>query len=185
MLKNKEKILLYSSNLWSLGEGMLGPLFAVFSGRLGGSIMDITWAWAAYLIVTGFVVIVIGKLSDKHGTKEKLMVLGFALNAFFTFCYIFVSSPIELLFVQVGIGYATALATPTWQALYDKYSDSKHDGFIWGLASGQGYIATGIAMVVGGMIVSCYSFTALFVTMGIIQTIATIYQAKILIRQKE
>ncbi|MEA2006933.1 MAG: hypothetical protein U9O20_02115 [Patescibacteria group bacterium] len=41
MLKKKEKILLFGNNLWSLGEGMPGPLFAVFSQRLGGNILDI------------------------------------------------------------------------------------------------------------------------------------------------
>ena len=28
----------------SLAEGMFGPLFALFANRLGGSILDITWA---------------------------------------------------------------------------------------------------------------------------------------------
>lgn len=42
----KEWILLWSSNLWALGEGMLGPLFAVFAQRIGGNILDITWAWS-------------------------------------------------------------------------------------------------------------------------------------------
>ncbi|MEA2006934.1 MAG: MFS transporter [Patescibacteria group bacterium] len=135
-------------------------------------------------MVTGLSVIVIGKVSDGNGRKEKVMVLGFALNAFFTFCYIFVSTPLELLLVQAGIGYATALATPTWRALYDKYSEDKLDGYIWGLASGGAYIVAGIAALIGGMIVSHYSFTALLISMGSIQVVATLYQAKILRRKK-
>jgi hypothetical protein len=45
-MQRKERLLLWSSNLWSLGEGMLGPLFAVFAQGIGGNILDITWAWA-------------------------------------------------------------------------------------------------------------------------------------------
>ena len=183
MLKYKERILLYSSNLWAFGEGMFGPLFAVYSQKLGGSILDISWAWSTYLIVTGIAIVIVGKFCDKKGMKEKLMVAGFGLNALFTFCYLLVSSPFQLLLVQAGIGLATALATPTWRALYDKYSDEKHDGFIWGLASGEAYIATGIAIVIGGLLVSFYSFTALFITMGIVQIIATIYQSRILFKK--
>lgn len=182
MLKNKEKILLYGSNLWSFGEGMFGPLFAVYAQRLGGGILDISWAWATYLMVTGIAIVIIGKLCDRNGFKEKIMVAGFGLNAFFTFCYLLVSSPFHLLLVQAGIGLATAFATPTWRALYDKYSDGKHDGFIWGLASGEAYIATGIAIVLGGFLVSIYSFTALFIIMGTVQSIATFYLAKILLK---
>lgn len=181
-LSNKTKILLYGSNLWYFGEGMLGPLFAVFAQRVGGNILDLTSAWATYLVVTGVLNIIIGKLSDRHIAKEKLMVVGYALNAFFTFSYLFVSSPAGLFFTQAGLGVAAALAVPTWLALYDKHSGrtAREDGFIWGMASGQGQIITGIAIVIGGVIVNYGSFSALFITMGTIQIIATLYQAKIL-----
>ncbi|MBS3143439.1 MFS transporter [Candidatus Woesearchaeota archaeon] len=180
MLNDRIKILLYGGNLWSLGAGMFGPLFAVFAERIGGDILDISWAWATYLIVTGILIILIGKISDKRNNKEKLMMWGYALNAVFTFGYIFVSNPFQLFIVQIGLGIAAALAVPTWEALYSKYEDRKLAGYEWGLASGEGYIITGIAMVIGGFIVNYFSFKALFITMGIVQIIATIYQAKIL-----
>ena len=87
------KNLLYSGNLWYFGEGMLGPLFAVFTEKVNGDILDITWAWATYLIIAGLLYIVVGKLTDKYDNKEKIMVLGYALNALFTFGYLFVSAP--------------------------------------------------------------------------------------------
>ena len=37
MALNKNlKILLYGGNIWYFAEGMLGPLFAVFTERIGG-----------------------------------------------------------------------------------------------------------------------------------------------------
>lgn len=181
-LSEKTKILLYGSNIWYFGEGMFGPLFAVFSQRLGGSLLDLTGAWASYLIVAGVLNILIGKLSDLHIKKEKLMVAGYGLNAFFTFSYLFVNSPGDLFFTQAGLGVAAALAAPTWLALYDKHSGktTRNDGFVWGLMNGETQIIVGVAIVIGGLIVSYGSFTALFVTMGTIQIIATLYQAKIL-----
>ena len=159
---------------------MLGPLFAVFAERIGGSILDISAAWAIYLITTGILIILIGKLSDKKGRQEELVTIGFALNALFTFGYLFVKSPIHLFIVQAGLGIATALSTPTWNSLYAKYEDKKRTSYSWGLAVGQANIATGIAIIIGGLIVAKYSFTMLFIIMGIIQVIAALYQSKII-----
>ena len=179
-LNRNIRILLYGGNIWYFGEGMLGPLFAVFTGKVGGDILDITWAWATYLILAGLLYIVVGKVTDKHDNKEKVMVLGYALNALCTFGYLLVSSPWHLFLVQAGLGIAAAMATPTWDALYARHEDRNHDGFQWGLAGGMGQIITGIAIILGGYIVSYSSFTVLFTTMGIIQVAATIYQAQIL-----
>ena len=178
-MKKALKILLIGSGLWYLGEGMFGPLFAIFSERIGGDILEITFAWSVYLLVMGTLTIILGKYSDKLN-KGKMMVLGYALNALFTFGYLLVDSPYKLVLIQGGLGIATAMATPTWNALYVKYGDRKRDGEEWGLADGIPYIITGIAILMGGFIVSNYSFTLLFLIMGTIQLIATIYQIRIL-----
>lgn len=183
MVSRKTRLLLFSSNIWYLGEGMLGPLFAVFAERIGGSVLDISWAWALYLMVTGLLIMVIGHISDRKGLKERILVTGYALNAIMTFAYLLVSTPMHLFFVQTGLGVAAAMTIPTWNALYAKHSDKKRAGYIWGLAGGQGQLITGIALVIGGFIVTYYSFTVLFLIMGTIQIIAAAYQARILRKQ--
>ena len=180
LLNKQVKILLLGSNIWYLGEGMLGPLFAVFAQKIGGNILDIAWAWSSYLVVTGVLNIIVGKYSDGPARKAKLMVLGYAMNAICTFGYLLVQTQTGLLLVQVSLGVATALATPTWSALYAKYEDKRHDGLLWGLANGQASIIVGIATFIGGLIVNYFSFQVLFIIMGTIQVVATIVQAKIL-----
>lgn len=159
---------------------MLGPLFAVFAERVGGNILDISWAWAIYLFMTGLLIMIIGKISDHQIGKERLMIVGYLLNAIFTFSYLLVRTPIHLFLVQAGLGIATALAMPTWEALYSLDGNRKQKGYEWGLVGGQTRIVMGFAIIIGGMIVNYSSFTILFITMGIIQVIATLYQAKIL-----
>jgi len=180
MLNPKTRILLWADNLWYFGEGMLGPLFAVFTERIGGDILDISWAWAAYLIATGVFIMIVGKISDKKGMKEKLIISGYILNAIFTFGYLLVNSPLRLLLLQIGLGIATALATPTWDALYAKYEDRKHDGMIWGLSDGQAHLFSGLAIIAGGAVVAFLSFSALFIIMGIIQIISVYFMVQIL-----
>ena len=51
-MDRKERVLLWSSNLWSLGEGMLGPLFAVFAQRLGASLTAYAVAKAGVAALT-------------------------------------------------------------------------------------------------------------------------------------
>jgi len=174
------KILLVSNNLWSLAEGMFGPLFALFANRVGGSILDVTWAWSGYLIVRGIASILVGKISDRWFSKESLMVGGFALNALLTFAYLSVSNRWDLLLVESGLGLAAALALPTWSSLFAKYSGKTRNGWAWGMATGTDDFVTALGIVLGGLVVSQFSFSGLFVIMGFIQLTAAIYQAKIL-----
>ena len=180
MLSKKESILLWGSNIWYLSTGMLGPLFAVFTQRVGGNILDITTAWSAYLIVMGVGIMAAGKIVDRFPSKKlHFLLTGYAINTAFVFGYLFVSSPFELLLVQIGFGLGNTLSTPSWSALYDEHSADAHDGFTWGSASGQAAIASGIAMSIGGFIVAEYSFEMLFVTMGVLQLAALFYTARL------
>lgn len=175
-----ERNLLIGGNLWYFGEGMLGPLFAVFTQRVGGDIFDITWAWATYLIVTGVCFIAVGKIVDRHVDARKVMVAGYALNALATFGYLLVSAPWHLFLVQIGLGLANAMATPTWDSLYAKHENKKHDTYQWGIAGGEAQMMTGVAVIAGGLIVTAFSFEVLFILMGCVQLLATAYQARIL-----
>lgn len=172
--------MLYGSNLWYIGEGLFGPLVAIFTQRIGGDLLDVSWAWATYMIVTGILVIIVGKISDRFD-KRKILVSGYFLNALFTFAYLFVNTPYQLIMVQAGLGLAAAMAVPTWDALYSEYEDGDaNDGWVWGLARGEAQIVTGIAIILGGFIVTYTSFNVLFIIMGIIQLIAATYQSLIL-----
>jgi len=183
MLNKQTKALLFADVTWFFGEGMLGPLFAVFTQRIGGDVLNITGAWATYLIVTGLLIVIIGKISDKIIDKEKLVFYGYVLNAVLTFCYLLVGSPFQLLLLQAGLGVAAAMATPTWDALYSKYENKETDGFTWGLADGISQLSTGLAIIIGGFIVVYFSFSTLFIVMGAVQIISVMVLFPILKKQ--
>ncbi|MFZ3077899.1 MAG: MFS transporter [Candidatus Aenigmatarchaeota archaeon] len=168
-----QKVLLLSSFIWFFGEGLLGPLFAIFTQKIGGDILELTGAYAFYLITMGVLTIFVGRFSDHH-SKKYLMTIGYGLNAVVTFGYLFVDSPFKLFFVQGLLGVASALATPTWNSLFSIYEDKKHVGEEWGLDNGGSQIIIGIATMTGGLIITYFSFTTLFVLMGIIQVISTL-----------
>ncbi len=181
MLSKTESILLWSSNLMGFGLGMFGPLYAVFALEVGGDVFELSWVYALYLVIMGIGIIVVGKIADKKRDYARLLVAGYALSAIAAFGYIGVDSMNKLLFVQILAALSVALSTSTWYALYDKFSgDGSSDGYVWGLSSGLWFVFQGIAMVTGGWIVSQYSFDMLFAAMGVVLTISTFYQARIL-----
>ena len=179
------KILLIASSLWYFGEGLFGPLFAVFTEKVGGDLLDITWAWSAYLIVTGLMYFFVGKSLQHSKYQVVVMVFGYALNTVFTFSYLMVNSVMSLFFVQVGLGIAESLSTPIWDSLFANDLEDKNNTALWGLATGHTHFVTGIAVAIGGLITYYISFHMLFIIMGVIQALATIIQAKLLYSKKQ
>jgi hypothetical protein len=173
------KILLMSANLWYFGEGLFGPLFAVFAQQIGGSLLDVSWAWGLYLVLTGVLAIAVGRLAITERRSTLLLLAGYLLNALFTFAYLRVTSPVHLFIVQSGLGVATALSSPTWSALYAEHQEGKAGlAASWGLAAGEQKILTGVAVISGGLIAQRFTFTGLFIVMGAIQLLAAGYQAQ-------
>lgn len=184
MINKKERTLLFANNLWYLSEGMLGPLFSVYCAKFQASPLDISYVWAIYLISVGIVIIGLGYISD-FLSKEKLLALGYILQTVFIFCYIFVSNQTQLALLQIGLGISGGLSTTTWYALYARFEDKTHEGLTWGLANGLASIYTGIALLCGGFIIAKTSFNTLFIIMGVIQFIATIYVLKLITFDKQ
>ena len=172
-------VLVWSSNLWNFGDGLLGPLFTVFAQRIGGNILDVTWAWGVYLVTMGVGIIIVGHISNRV-SKLHLLVTGYLLATICTFGYLLVHSSEMLFIVQGGLGVATALANPTYLALFARYSAGAGEGSAWGWADGRDKIAIGLAVFAGGFIVNRAGFEVLFIAMGIMQFAATLYLARLL-----
>ena len=180
------RLLLVTSSLWFLGEGMLGPLFAVFSEEIGGDVLEIAALWAAFLITSGVCTATIGAWADRKGRHEVFSLVGYVGNACVTFGYLLVDAPWQLAVVQVMLGVCSALATPTWYVLFVRSisHQPERQGFWLGLSSGQEEVATGVAALMGGVIVSTWGFRPLFVVMGGVQLVAASLQALALRRLK-
>ncbi len=146
--------------------------------------LDITWAWSAYLIVTGLMYFFVGRALQNSKYQEEVMILGYALNTIFTFSYLMVNSVMSLFLVQIGLGIAESLSTPIWDSLFANDLEGKNNTSLWGLATGHTHFVTGIAVAIGGLITYYISFQILFIIMGSIQAIATLMQARLLFVKK-
>jgi MFS family permease len=170
-LSRQSRLLLKISFLTTFAESLLVPMYAAFVDKVGGSILDAGIAFAAFSVATGVAVGVVGTRPwFQHHIKSFLM-LGFLGSAVCDVSYVFVQNKWQLFAAQVIAGLATGLIEPAWDTLFTddiEHSSAKH----WSIWAGGTHLVTGAAALIGGLIVAYSSFSVLFVTMGLIDTIA-------------
>jgi MFS family permease len=86
---------------------------------------------------------------------------------------LFVENRWQLFAAQVVAGLATGLLEPAWDSLFTddiEHSSARH----WSIWAGGTHLAAGLAALTGGLIVSYFSFEALFITMAAVDTAAVL-----------
>jgi MFS family permease len=172
-LSRQARLLLKISFLTTFAESMLVPMYAAFTERVGGSILDAGIAFAAFSMATGIVVTLVGMRPWFQRHIKGLLIMGFWGAAACDISYVFVQNKWQLFAVQVIAGLATGFIEPAWDSLFTddiEHSSAKH----WSIWAGGTHLATGVAALLGGIIVAYFSFTVLFVAMSLIDTIANV-----------
>jgi len=173
LLSRRRRLLLSISFLTTFAESMLVPMYAAFTERVGGSILDAGIAFATFSMATGVFIILVGTRSYFQQHVKAFLILGFLGSACCDISYIFVQNRWQLFAVQVVAGLATGLIEPSWDSLFtDDIEDSsaKH----WSVWAGGTHLIAGAAALLGGVVVAYFSFKTLFLTMGLIDVIATV-----------
>lgn len=173
------KLLLSASILANFGDNLIGPFYAVFVQKIGGSILDIGFTVTVFAICTGVLMILVGKISDRLN-KELVAVVGYGCFALGSLGYLIISQPWQLFILQILFAIGTACLSAPITALFAKYIQKDKEGEQWGFESGGSYIAVGVASFCGSLIVNAWGFTALFLAMFVIQACATMVQARLL-----
>jgi MFS family permease len=176
-LSRQARLLLKISFLATFAESMLIPMYAAFTEKVGGSILDAGIAFAAFSMATGLVVILVGTHPWFQHHIKAFLILGFLGSAACDISYIFVQNRWQLFAAQVIAGFATGLIEPAWDALFTEdieHSSAKH----WSIWAGGTHLVAGPASIVGGVLVAYSSFPVLFITMGLIDVAAALVAAR-------
>jgi MFS family permease len=172
-LSRRRRLLVSISFLTTFAESMLVPMYAAFTENVGGSILDAGIAFATFSMATGIFISLIGTRACFQRHIKSFLVLGFLVSACCDISYVFVQNRWQLFAAQVVAGLATGLIEPAWDSLFtDGVEDStaKH----WSIWAGGTHLVAGAAALVGGVIVAYFSFKTLFLTMGLIDAVATV-----------
>jgi MFS family permease len=159
------KILLLSSLFFNISAGAFGPIYAIFVEKIGGDLLTASTSWAIYSGVIGVLTIVFGKFETKWN-QRKLIVLGYALEAFINLGYIFIRTPFHLVMLQAALGVVIAFHNPAWDSIFSKSIDKGKETEDWGYWEGSTRIIAGIGAIIGGAIVTVFGFRTLFLLMA-------------------
>ncbi len=180
---NMYKYLLAASFFSTFADSLFGPLYAVYVQGIGGGILDVGNSVALYSIMTGILIILVGKISDRM-SKELLATFGFLVSSVGTLCYLVISSPFQLYILQILFAVSTALLSAPLSALFAKHIENKNSGFMWALEGGGGKILAGIGIVCGTFVTYQFGFSTTFILISILQLCATILLFKVFLKRR-
>jgi len=161
------RILLATNGLILFAGAMLGPIYALFVEKIGGSLLDASYAGAAFAAAAAITVFFMGRLSDKVKENELIIVAGYIIMGLGFFLYTAVNSIWSLLLAQVIIGFGEAIYVPAFDCVFSRHLDRKKEGTEWGAWESINYITTAIGAIIGGYTVHYFGFDLLFIIMSL------------------
>lgn len=169
------RILLFTNGLVLVAGAMLGPIYALYVEKVGGDLLDASYAFAVFALVAGITTLVSGKYSDQLKENELIVAAGYVIMGVGFLGYMFVNSVFSLLVVQAFIGLGEAIYVPAFDAIYTKHIDGHKSGRSWGSWEAINYFTTAIGAVAGGFLVTSFGFESIFIMMGLLCFMAAGY----------
>ena len=167
------KLLILSDIFVITGFGLIEPIIAVFikENLIGGSIVAAGMASTIFLLVKSVAQIPAARYSDEKQNRIFLLILGSILVAIVPFIYIFSATIKQIYLAQVVYGLGSALAYPSWLALFSNNLDKKQEGFEWALYSTAVGIGTALTAYIGASIADAFGFKIVFSIVGALSVV--------------
>jgi predicted MFS family arabinose efflux permease len=146
--------------------GIFAPFYAVFVAKIGGDIAFAGFSWAILGIISGILTLFFTKWELRIKEQELLLALGYFIRGVVFLSYAFMASMSQLILTQILWGVAVAISVPAFDAIYSAHTT--RDGSIaeWGGLEGVSSIATGVAALIGGIVVQTFGFQPIFFVMS-------------------
>lgn len=171
--------ILILSDLFIIGSfGLVQPIFAVYmlQNVAGTTLTAIGIAVTIQLVTKAVVQIMVARWTDEEpGNRRELGTLfaGSILMSLVSFGYIWASNLSVLYVLQFLYGLGGALAFPGWVVMYSRYIRADKAGYEWSVYSTIVSLGTATAAAVGAYMAEFYSFTHLFIIIGILSLIGS------------
>jgi len=169
------RILLATNALILLASAMLGPIYAIFVEKVGGDLMDASVAGFLFALTAGLITLYTGRYSDGMKHNDKIIIFGYSLIGTGFLLYQFVDSVVGLFAIQILIGIGEAVYSPAFDKLYSKHLDFGRSGSEWGTWESMNYFTAAFGALVGGILVTQLSFSALFYAMALLSFSSGLY----------
>lgn len=160
------RILLITNGMILIAGSMLGPIYALFVEKVGGSLLDASLTGGVFALAAGITTLIAGKYADKIKENELIIVFGYFVIGLGFLLYMVVNSVLSLLIIQALIGFGEAIYAPAFDAVYSKHIAKTKAGWQWGAWEGMNYFVSAIGAAVGGLIATRLGFNIMFEIMA-------------------
>ncbi|HUW24871.1 MAG TPA: MFS transporter [Patescibacteria group bacterium] len=175
-VNNLIKILTFSDVIILSSWGLTNPLFAVYVTQQirNGSLETIGFATAIYWVTRSVLQLPFAKLIDSvKGEIDDfaLMATGSLLMSSVPFLYFLATENIHVLLLQSLLGFASAMISPSWLAIFTRHIDKNVEAEEWGIYNamvGLGIAGTG---ALGGFMAEKFGIRPLFLIVGVVTLI--------------
>src|SRR3989344_2403235 len=173
------KRFIWADLVWLAGWGLLSPIFAVFVLQQipGATVVTIGTAAAIYWILKSIIQIPVALAIDRTASERDdylVLVVSLMLAGLTSFSYILVHTVWQLYLVEVLHAVSFALYIPAWNGIFTRHLEPEHRALEFALDSGAVGIATGVAGLLGSLIMQQFGFQVIFVTTAILSFISAI-----------
>lgn len=163
-------VLAFTFSIFS--EAILLPIYAIFVQNVGGDILDAGIAMGIFLLTQGLFTIFIHRFEWNARQRIQLLIGGWFIWVIGISLYLIVSSVWMLFLTQVLTAIGNAVADPIFDAELASHTDKDREELEWGFFEGGIDIVSGIAAILGAVVVSIYGFTVLIYLMIATATIS-------------
>jgi len=172
---NFVKILTFSDVIVVSGWGLINPVFAVFVTKQieGGGLELVGLATCIYWILRASLQIPFAKFIDEHkGEKDDFLVMtaGSFLMSATPFFFAFATKPWQVLFLQGVAGFASAMVSPGWLAIFTRHVEKNLEAQSWGIYNAMVGYSVALSGALSGFMVNKFGFQILYFIAGIICT---------------
>jgi len=167
--------MLFTNALVLAAGAMLGPIYALFVEQVGGDLMDASLTGGVFALAAGITTILAGRYADRIKENELIIVFGYVLMGIGFLLMTKVNSIWFLFGTQALIGFAEAVYSPAFDAVYSKHLPDCRRGKYWGAWEAVNYFMAAAGAFAGGFLVYHFGFDFLFIIMAILAMGSAVY----------
>lgn len=189
------KILIASDFVIYFAWGLLTPIFAVFITRniRGGTLAVIGIAEAIFLASKSICQLIFADYLDIEPSDKKNLYWAISGSFIFSFAvllYLVCYLPIHLYLVELVLGVSSAMAYPSWYALFIRNLNPRKKAFSLSFHNTSIDGGTALAAAIGGLIANCFGFPVLIYLVAALSLVGTfllivLYKPLNILEQKE
>lgn len=160
------KLLLGASILIHSGINFLSPIFAIYIGNVGGTLVDAGIAVGIYAILKGIFYFLFKNIKEDRISKKIMISGGYFVMFNGYFLYLFADQPYHIYLIQGVLSLGETIITPSWSAVIATSLVKGKERHIYSNFYGYRSLFEGFAAISGGLFAMNFGFKTVFFIMS-------------------